>query len=62
MIPPINEPFKPLKGGWGFQPMGPSPLGKGDIHDTFHVDRLGNLTGGHTTIQLRGGAKEGFPW
>ncbi len=51
-----NPYFKPSHdgSGWGVQPIGPSPLGVGDMHDTFHVDSLGNITGLHTTFQLPG--------
>lgn len=54
--------FKPTTNGWGIQPIGPSPLGGGDIHDTFKVDPNGNLSGGHTTIQNPGGSKINIPW
>lgn len=57
----FNDPFKPLKDGWGIQPIGPSPLG-GDIHDTFRVDREGNISGGHTTIQIPGSLPKRLPW
>lgn len=60
-MPDFNPNFKPLKDGWGVQPIGPSPLG-GDIHDTFHVDNLGNINGGHTTVQLPGYDNLNVPW
>jgi len=57
-----NPHFKPLNSGWGIQPMGPAPNGKGDMHDTFNVDDKGNISGGHTTIQQPGGKKIHLPW
>lgn len=45
------------KDGWGIQLIGPYPVG-GDIHDTFKVDHLGNITGGHTKIQLPNNKKK----
>ena len=56
-----NDMFKPLKDGWGIQPAEKLPDG-GDLHDTFRIDRDGNLDGGHTTIQLPGGPKKHLPW
>lgn len=61
------EPFKPLgKPGkpsdFGIQPIGPSPLGGGDTHDTFGIDKDGTVRGGHTTVQLPGGPKVRLPW
>jgi len=44
--------FKPLSpSGWAMS-ANPSPLSRGGIHDTFHVDSLGNLNGLHTTVQV----------
>lgn len=60
-LPDSNPFFKPLKDGWGIQPIGPSPLG-GDIHDTFKVDDSGNIFGGHTTVRLPGGQKIKLDW
>ena len=40
--------------GFGYQPMGPSPYG-GQIRDTFRVDPTGNVSGGHTSVQIPGG-------
>lgn len=57
-----NTPFKPLNNGWGIQPMGPSPLGNGDTHDTFRIDSDGNLSGGHTTVRIPGGKDINIPW
>ena len=57
-----NPPFKRLKDGWGIQPMGPSPLGDGDMHDTFRIDPDGNISGGHTTVRIPGGKKIHIPW
>lgn len=37
-------------------PLGPSPLG-GDLHETFNVDKDGNLRDGHTTVRIKGGKK-----
>ncbi len=60
----MSDDFKPLKdsGGWGIQPLGPSPLGSGDIHETFNVDKDGNLSGGHTTVRIPGGQDVRMPW
>lgn len=54
--------FKPLKDGWGLQPLGPSQTGRGDIHDTFKVGSRGNISGGHTTVRLPGGKKKHLSW
>jgi len=53
--------FKPLGDGWGIQPLGPSPLG-GDMHETFKVDKEGNVSGGHTTVRIPGGQSIQLPW
>lgn len=53
--------FKRLKGGFGIQPLGPSPLG-GDMHDGFTVDDKGNITNGHTTVRIPGGKEIHIPW
>ena len=53
--------FIPLGGGFGIQPLGPSPLG-GDMHETFKLDREGNLSDGHTTIRIPGGKEIHIPW
>ena len=53
--------FKPLNDGWGVQPIERLP-GGGDIHDTFRVDDLGNISGGHTTIRRPGGIEAQLPW
>ena len=64
--PMINSYFKPLNNGWGFQPTNSSmfdtSMFKGDIHDTFRVDSFGNISGGHTTIQLSGYKPKRIPW
>lgn len=57
-----NKPFVPLKNGFGIQPMGPSPLGDGDMHDTFKSDSDGNISEGHTTVRIPGGKKIHMPW
>ena len=57
-----NSGFKRLNNGWGIQPMGPSPLDTGDMHDTFKVDPLGNISGGHTTIRIPDGQEIQMPW
>ena len=44
----------------GIQGMGPSPLGTGDIHDTFNVDQNGNISNLHTTVRLPGGIQKHF--
>ena len=61
-MPDDFKPFKPLDNGWGIQPIGPSPLGGGDIHDTFHIDDQGNIDGGHTTVRIPGGQDIHLPW
>jgi hypothetical protein len=58
----MSGEFKPLNDGWGIQPIGPSPMGGGDIHDTFRIDPLGDIYGGHTTVQIPGGQKIHMPW
>jgi len=64
-LPPLDTVlhggFRPLQGGWGIQPIGPSPLG-GDVHDTFRVNRQGNVSGGHTTARIPGGQSINIPW
>jgi len=57
-----NKPFKPLDDGFGIQPLGKSPLGIGDMHDTFKVDEEGNISEGHTTIRIPGGQSIKLPW
>lgn len=60
-----NPPFRPLKesGGWGIQPIGHPPgLDKGDVHETFKVDEIGRISGGHTTVRLPGGYDIRLPW
>jgi len=53
--------FKTLKDGWGIQPMGPSPKG-GDMHETFQVNKDGDISGGHTTVRIPGGKSVSIPW
>ena len=62
IIEPGNPYFKPLKDGWGIQPISPSPLDRGDVHDTFKVDKLGNIIGGHTTVRLPGDLEKRLDW
>lgn len=57
---PLGKPDKPS--GWGIQPLGPSPLGSGDMHDTFKTDPDGSVSGGHTTVQIPGGKNVRLPW
>ncbi len=57
----MSDPFVPLNGGWGIQPIGPSPLG-GDIHETFQVNEDGGISGGHTTVRIPGGQSIQMPW
>jgi len=45
--------IKPISPNTFIVPHGPTPLG-GDIHDTFNVDRNGNLSNGHTTARIPG--------
>lgn len=58
--------FRPSNNGSGFgtQPGAGSPDGGkgGDVHDTFKVDNTGNVSGGHTTVDLGGGVKTNVPW
>jgi len=54
--------FLPLKNGFGIQSMGPTPLDRGDMHDTFRVDRLGNISQGHTTLRIEKGQHIRMPW
>jgi hypothetical protein len=59
----MSGEFKPLNPqGWGIQPLGPSPLGGGDMHDTFQVDINGDISGGHTTVRIPGGMDIQMPW
>ena len=53
--------FKPIQNGYGIQPIERLPNG-GDIHETFRVDREGNVTDGHTTVRLPGGQSIKLPW
>lgn len=59
---PVSD-FKPSKdgSGYGVQPIDRLP-GGGDVHDTFRVDQQGNVSGGHTTIQLPGQESLRLPW
>ena len=57
-----NAPFKPINNGYGIQPLCPVPNYGGDIHDTFKVDKLGNITDGHTTLQIPGDKKIRLNW
>ena len=58
--------FNPSSNGSGFgvQPGIGSPDGLkgGNVHDTFKVDKTGNVSGGHTTVDLGGGIKTSVPW
>lgn len=54
--------FKPLSGGYGIQPIDKSPTGKGDIHDTFGINKEGDIFGGHTTVQIPGCEPKRMPW
>jgi hypothetical protein len=49
----VAEPFIPLSPTFFIVPIGSTPLG-GDIHESFNVDSNGNLSNGHTTIQVPG--------
>ncbi|MBU2472612.1 hypothetical protein KKE74_01105 [Patescibacteria group bacterium] len=57
-----NSCFKPLKNGFGIQPIGKSPLGVGDMHETFKIDKQGNISEGHTTVRIPGGKSTHMPW
>ena len=61
MFEPGLPDFRPLNDGWGIQPIERLP-GGGDIHDTFRVDPLGDIHGGHTTIRLPGGLSDRLDW
>lgn len=56
---PLGKPGKPSD--FGIQPLGPSPLG-GDMHETFGVDKAGNIRDGHTTVRIPGGQTKHLPW
>lgn len=57
-----NKPFKPIgKNGFGIQPLGPSPLG-GDVHESFNVNKDGDIFNGHTTVRIPGGDTIRMPW
>lgn len=47
--------------GFAIIPLGSSPLG-GDMHETFQVDKTGNISNGHTTIRIPGGQDIHLPW
>jgi len=61
--PPLNPDFHHSTNGsgFGFQPAGPTPLG-GGVHDSFNVDKDGNVSNGHTTSQVPGGQKQRMNW
>jgi len=50
--------------GFGTQPGAGSPDGLkgGDVHDTFKVDNSGNVSEGHTSVNLGGGVNTSVPW
>jgi len=58
----FNKPFEPLNNGFGIQPMGKSPLGTGDMHDTFQVNDKGDIFDGHTTVRIPGEQSIKMPW
>lgn len=51
----LKTDFKKLKDGWGIAKM------PGGIHDTFKVNKDGDITGYHTTVQIPGGKKIHIP-
>ena len=54
--------FRPIgSNGFGVQPLGSTPLG-GDLHETFGVDKVGNILDGHTTIRLPGSQDIKLRW
>ena len=57
-----NAPFKPINNGYGIQPLGPVPNYGGDMHDIFKVDKLGNITNGHTTFRIPNGQQKRISW
>lgn len=59
--PNENPGFVQLGNGYGIQPIGPSPAG-GDMHETFHVNPNGDVSGGHTTVRIPGGQDVHLPW
>ena len=62
MTIPSNPDFLPTSNGWGIQPIRESTPFGGGMHDTFRVDKSGDLSGGHTTIEIPGGQKVRLPW
>ncbi len=58
--------FNPTTNGSGFgvQPGIGSPDGLkgGNLHDTFKVDKTGNVSSGHSTVDFGGGLKTSVPW
>ena len=44
-----------IKDGMVIIPHGPLSDGKGDMHDTYKIDRYGNLYNGHMTVRIPGG-------
>ena len=36
--------------------------GGGDIHETFKIDRYGNIYDGHTTLRIPGGKDDHINW
>lgn len=47
--------------GYGVQPIEPTVLG-GDYHDTFRVNKYGDIDGGHTTFRLPGYKTKRMDW
>lgn len=56
--------MKDIKSGPGMFPTSqPNQVSTGgNLHDTFKIDRFGNLYEGHTTIDLGKGDKIHIPW
>jgi len=59
--PPTFEPFPTSQPSQFTLPTFNIP-GGGQIHETFKVDRYGNLFDEHTTIELPGMKKVHMPW
>ena len=62
---PLNPPpFKPIPTSQPNQHSIPTYNipGGGQIHETFKIDRYGNLYDSHTTVEIPGGKKSHIPW
>ena len=57
-----DEDLKIVNDNFVIQPLGESPMGGGDMHESFNVDKDGNISGGHTTTRLPGGQSKKVDW